>query len=188
MASTERQSAGENVIDTVFFDRDGVINEVVIREGVVSSPRSYAEFQLLDEFAQFYAALQPFNLRKFVVSNQPDVNRSLLLQEELDRMTSELSSRFQFDEIVYCTHDDIDECLCRKPKPGMLEQLVRKYGLQRERCIFIGDSKKDVLSGQAAGIRTIYLRRGYNLKLACQPEFIVDNLREVLSIIRFAEG
>lgn len=167
----------------IFFDRDGVINEVVIRAGVVSSPRSLLEFCLRQDFADAYLKIVGRQPDLFVVSNQPDVSRGLLSQSDLTAMTELLQSQFDFKEVVYCLHDNHQQCLCRKPKPGMLNYLVEKYGLDRAQAIFVGDSEKDVLAGAAAGIRTVYLRQSHNQEVSCQPDFIVDSLAEILGII-----
>jgi D-glycero-D-manno-heptose 1,7-bisphosphate phosphatase len=170
------------MLNTIFLDRDGVINEVVLREGVVSSPRSLDEFAIRPEFIEFHEQLEPDRFNLFVISNQPDVARELLDPLELAAMTAGLE-RFNFREIVYCLHDDRQQCQCLKPKPGMITSLLDKHGLDKSQSILIGDSKKDILAGQAAGIRTVYLKQAYNQQPGCQPEYIVDSLREILGII-----
>ncbi len=170
-------------VNTIFFDRDGVINEVVMRAGGVSSPRLMTEFCLRSDFVATYEKILDFDCSMFVVSNQPDVSRSLLSEESLAEMTALLQSRFKFTEVVYCLHDNEDQCSCRKPKPGMLNYLVEKYNIDRAQAIFIGDSKKDVLAGAAAGIRTVYLRQTHNQVLECQPDLIVDSLQELIAIL-----
>ncbi|CAN5185105.1 HAD family hydrolase [soil metagenome] len=170
-------------MNTIFFDRDGVINDVVMREGLVSSPRTISEFQLRPDFIAAYQQICNFDLGMFVVSNQPDVSRELLSAESLNGMTAILDERFNFKEVVYCIHDNHHQCLCRKPKPGMLNYLVEKYDIDRAKAIFIGDSSKDVIAGAAAGIRTIYLRNLYSKLVDCQPDFIVDNLEQIVAII-----
>ena len=47
--------------------------------------------------------------------------------KELEMMTDRISSAFTIKEITYCTHDDPDNCDCRKPKPGMILELLKKY-------------------------------------------------------------
>lgn len=173
-------------IEAIFLDRDGIINEVVMRDGVVSSPRCAGEFRVLPDFVEFYNSIRKHKVKLFVISNQPDVKRNLLDSSELTLMDEAMKSQFQFDEIVYCTHDDSDCCECRKPKPGMIISLLQKHGLQRDRVIFIGDSKKDVGAGKAAGVTTVYLRRSYNSE-AEGAEFTVHSLREVLDIVTFVE-
>lgn len=172
-------------IDAIFFDRDGIINEVVMRDGIVSSPRCSAEFRIVPDFVDLHAALRRHAVRMFVVSNQPDVSRELLPANELRQMDEELHRLFGFDEIVYCTHDDSHGCECRKPRPGMIISLLQKYELQPERVIFVGDSKKDVLAGRAARVPTVLLKRPYNAEI--EAEFTVDTLREILDLVTFAE-
>jgi len=169
-------------IRNLILDRDGVINEIVMRDGVVSSPRDMLEFRLLDEFVRFHVEAAKQRLKMFVVSNQPDVSRRLLPDEVLQAMTDQLKT-FSFGEIVYCRHDDQHQCLCRKPKPGMILDILQKHALNADETVMVGDSRKDVLAGQAAGIRTIYVRRAYNGTLNCAPDFIVDSLDEILGII-----
>lgn len=172
-------------IDAIFFDRDGVVNEVVMREGVVSSPRSWDEFRIRLDFAQFHSALRGKSVRLFVVSNQPDISRNLLDIADLARMDAEMKRQFEFDEIMYCTHDNGDECECRKPRPGMIISLLQKHGLHRDRVVFVGDGEKDVMAGRAAGVPTILLKRPYNAHV--QAEFTVDTLREILDLVTFSE-
>ena len=173
-------------IDAIFFDRDGIINEVVMRDGIVSSPRCCAEFQIAPDFIELHAALRQHSVKMFVVSNQPDVSRKLLPAHELRQMDDEMKRQFAFDEIVYCTHDDSHGCECRKPKPGMIISLLNKYNLSPKRVVFIGDSKKDVEAGRAAGVTTIYVQRGYNSE-AEGAEFTVHSLREVLEVVTFTD-
>lgn len=173
------------MIKNIFFDRDGIINEVVIRDNVVSSPRTTFEFKVRDEFLTFYKDLKlEYNLNLFVFSNQPDIARGLLLKKDLDVMTEQIKKLFQFQEIVYCTHDDKDNCDCRKPKSGMLEYLINKYKLKREESIIIGDSIKDILAGNSASISVVLLKTEYNEKVIIdQPDLAVKSLYEILNLL-----
>ena len=164
-------------IKTVFLDRDGIINQVVMRGTIVSSPRSVAEFQLSEDFPTLYEHIH--GLRMFVVSNQPDVQRGLLSVTALDEFGEILAKQFNFAEIIYCTHDDSARCDCRKPKPGMILSRLHSHGLDADEAVIIGDSYKDILAGQAAGIRTIFCRRSYNSTISCKPDYVVNGLREI---------
>ncbi len=169
-------------IETIFFDRDGVINDVVLRGGVLSAPRDINEFHIREEFSSLYRSLPP-SLNLFVVSNQPDIARGLLPIQVLEEMHNRLQAGFSFKEIVYCLHDNADNCLCRKPKPGMINDLLAKYGLTTNTAIMIGDSEKDMLAGQAAGIKTVYFKQNYNPRPRCNPDFVINELGDMLKII-----
>lgn len=174
------------MLKTIFLDRDGIINEIIMREGTVSSPRTFGEFVFRQDFIDFYERLRMHDISFFVVSNQPDVRRGLILHSELDQMVSEMKSRFKFTEILHCTHDDSDGCVCRKPKPGMISGVLGRYELRPDEAIIIGDSYKDILAGKAAGIETVYLQQGYNATVKCEPDYRVNTLTEVFSLPPFS--
>ena len=112
--------------ESIFLDRDGVINDVIMRGDVVSSPRVASEFKLRDDFVKFYEKLK--NEKSFyVVTNQPDVKRKLLTSRDLQSMHKRLESFVSIKDIVICTHDNDDFCSCRKPKPGMINSIIEKY-------------------------------------------------------------
>lgn len=173
-----------STLKTIFLDRDGIINEPIQRGSIVSSPRALAEFRLTPDFPALYKQMNALTM--FVVSNQPDVRRGLLDPAVLAEIDAWLSRRFHFTEIIYCTHDDSCLCACRKPKPGMIVETLRKYRLEPDEALIIGDSYKDILAGQAAGIRTIYCRRSYNSTISCKPDYIVNGLDEIRSLPLFA--
>lgn len=173
------------MLKTLFLDRDGIINEIVMRDGIVSSPRTTAEFIIRPDFIEFYKHLEGTALNLFVVSNQPDVSRGGTLQRDLDQIVNVMKERFKFTEIVHCIHDDSDGCNCRKPKPGMISGFLEKYELRADEAIIIGDSYKDILAGKAAGIRTVYLQQGYNAVGSCEPDYVVNKLTEVFSLPPF---
>lgn len=170
------------MLRNIFFDRDGIINEVVMRGEVVGSPRTADEFVIREDFVRTYNALRENELNMFVISNQPDVARGKMPQSELDSITKEIESRFAFKEVVYCTHDDKHECDCRKPKPGMIIYLLGKYGLEAAESILVGDSPKDILAGKSAGVRTVLLSTVYNRHSSIVGDFCVSRLEEILSL------
>lgn len=145
----------------IFLDRDGIINEVVMRDGVVSSPRSYKEFYFRDDFIKFSKkAGKIFNF--YLITNQPDISRGLLKKNDLKKMHADLKKILPFKEMYVCQHDNNDNCSCRKPKPGMITEAIRKNNLAFEDCIMIGDSIKDIDAAVAAGIDVFLLNTVYN--------------------------
>ncbi len=173
------------MLKTLFLDRDGIINEIVMRDGGVSSPRTTAEFVIRPDFIEFYERLKSSSLTVFVVSNQPDVSRGGTKEDDLAQIVDVMKTRFKFTEIVHCVHDDSDGCKCRKPKPGMILGFLEKYDLRADEAIIIGDSYKDILAGKAAGIGTVYLQQGYNAVGTCEPDYVVNKLTEVFSLPPF---
>ena len=114
----------------IFLDRDGIINEVIIRNGVVSSPRNFDEFVIRNDFLDFIKVTKK-NFNFFVMTNQPDIKRNLLLETDLQKMHFKLNSIFNIKKIYVCRHDDSDMCMCRKPKPGMLLNALDEFNLNQ---------------------------------------------------------
>jgi len=161
----------------IFLDRDGVINQVIDRDSVISSPWSFSEFVIKKEFRNFY---EKYKSKSFsIVTNQPDISRKNLKYSELEKMHSFLKKEFNFTEIIHCPHDNHHKCLCRKPKPGMVLDLIRRYKLIKTESILIGDSEKDVLSGNSAGIKTIFLQTDYNTNPYSKNTIIIRSLNDL---------
>ena len=161
----------------IFLDRDGVINEVVIRDNLLSSPRNISEFRFRNDFLDF---IENVDIEKdiFVVTNQPDIKRGLLKNDDLLTMHQIISSSFTIKEIVFCPHNDEDKCKCRKPLPGMINQIINKYNLTRNDCCLIGDSHKDMLAAKSAKVDAILLKTRYNKPLEGFP--LIERLAELL--------
>ncbi len=156
-----------NKYKNIFLDRDGVINSIVQRNDVISSPRSIKEFKIRDDFVMFSNNLKEKGFLFFVCTNQPDISRNLLDLNELKKMHAVIEGFIDLTEIVYCPHDDYDSCLCRKPLPGMINSMITKYNLKREECLIIGDSYKDISAGNNAHIDTCLLETIYNKHVKC---------------------
>lgn len=149
----------------VFLDRDGIVNEVIKRGNVISSPRCYEEFKFRSDFLNFSDSISNDRFNFFLVTNQPDVNRALLDINELAKMHVDVMSRLNFTKIYVCPHDNYERCACRKPRPGMIIDAIKEHNLAIDDCVLIGDSEKDLLAGRAAGIRSVILSTSYNKHL-----------------------
>jgi D-glycero-D-manno-heptose 1,7-bisphosphate phosphatase len=146
----------------VFLDRDGVINKLISRDGKPTSPRDIEEFEFEAGVESALNRLSAAGFKLFVVTNQPELLRSLLTNETLRLMTDRIVNTLKIDEVRICPHDDDDGCSCRKPQPGMLLELARKYDLSLKESYIIGDTWKDSCAGSSAGCKSIILDRPYN--------------------------
>jgi D-glycero-D-manno-heptose 1,7-bisphosphate phosphatase len=171
------------MLKAIFFDRDGVINRPIIRDDLISSPRAFTEFEIYGDFAEMHALLRREDLLMFVVSNQPDIERKLLPENELLLMTEKMQQKFEFTEILHCPHSDQANCQCRKPKPGMITGLLKKHSIRSEEALILGDSEKDILAGKAAQIKTVLIRRSHNAELQCGADHELSDLREFLPLL-----
>ena len=166
-----------------FLDRDGILNRIVMRENVVASPRSMDEFVLLPEAGELVRSLRAAGYLVVVVTNQPDVTRGHLSEQELGRMHARLQDALAPDRIDACTASDNTDRR-RKPNPGMLEDAARDLRIDLSRSLMIGDSAKDVGAGRAAGVTTVLLQTGYNISAHGSADVNLDSHRDIIDYIR----
>lgn len=169
----------------VFLDRDGVLNPLIEGDGELRSPRTRKEFELDESARGVVERLRRSGYLVFVVTNQPDMARGKLPLAELVAMNAEVRCSLKVDDLRVCPHDDDDHCECRKPLPGMLHVLARRWGVDLSESFMVGDTWRDVEAGRAAGCRTILVRRSYNAGVAASH--VVDSLDEVANAIAACE-
>jgi D-glycero-D-manno-heptose 1,7-bisphosphate phosphatase len=145
----------------VFLDRDGVLNEAILRDGRPYPPSSIEELRLVPDAAEALGQLKAAGFELIVVTNQPDVARGTRSRAGVKAMNAVLSATLPIDEFCVCFHSDADGCECRKPKPGLLEEAAIRRGIDLRRSFMIGDRWRDIDAGAAAGCRTILIDRQY---------------------------
>lgn len=165
----------------VFFDRDGVLNELIFRDGVPEFPRNLEEFRLDDEAAAELTRLRAAGFRLFVVTNQPGISLGLVEPAVLSAMSELLLSRMPVERVMVCPHVEADRCSCRKPNAGMLWEVAQRDGIQLRGSYIIGDTWRDVGAGRAAGCTTILLRREYNLDVVA--DHVVERITDAVDVI-----
>jgi D-glycero-D-manno-heptose 1,7-bisphosphate phosphatase len=167
----------------VFLDRDGVLNEVEVRDGTPHPPAGVEQLRLLPGVVEACYRLRQLGLALVVVTNQPDIARGKQTREEVDGMHEALRARLPLDEIVVCAHDDGDDCPCRKPRPGMLLDAAVRLDLDLASSFCVGDRWRDVEAGKRAGVMAIYVDRGYGERRPKDPDAVVANLPEAVKVI-----
>ena len=145
----------------VFLDRDGVLNEAILRDGRPYPPQSVEQLRPISDAAEALAQLKVAGFELIVVTNQPDVARGTQSRAAVEAMNAVLSATLPIDEFCVCFHGDTDHCNCRKPKPGLLEDAAIRRGIDLPRSFMIGDRWRDIDAGAAAGCRTILIDRQY---------------------------
>jgi D-glycero-D-manno-heptose 1,7-bisphosphate phosphatase len=145
----------------VFLDRDGVINEAIVRDGKPFSPRTLDELVVCADAPAALALLRRAGYALVVVTNQPDVARGAQQRATIDAMHARLRAELPLDAIYSCFHDDADACACRKPRPGLLLDAARDLDLDLAQSFMVGDRWRDIAAGAAAGCRTVFVDHGY---------------------------
>lgn len=141
-----------------FLDRDGVLNEDLGYVGTLE------RFRWMPDAVAAVAFLKASGFLVFVVTNQSGVARGLFDEPAVQRVHRHMQEALrahgtQIDAVRYCPHHPeaaVDAyrvtCGCRKPAPGMIEDLAAAYAIDRRASILIGDAARDLAAAEAAGI------------------------------------
>ena len=167
----------------VFLDRDGVINEAIVKDGKPYPPGALQDLRILPGIKEALIRLSKKGFLNLVVTNQPDVARGKTPRKIVEDIHRELAGELALDGFFTCWHDDQDGCNCRKPKAGLLEQAAREHQVDMGSSYMVGDRWRDVEAGRAAGCRTIFLDYGYAEKRPDHPDFVCCSLTEAVAWI-----
>jgi D-glycero-D-manno-heptose 1,7-bisphosphate phosphatase len=175
----------------LFLDRDGVINE----------DRHYVhrieDFHFIDGIFDICRAAIDAGLAIIVVTNQAGIGRGLFTEQQFHVLTDWMNARFAdqgvtIDQVYYCPHHPIYgtghyklDCLCRKPKPGMILRARDDHGISLRNSILIGDKEWDIVAAKAAGIGTTVLISGNASDNDAKPGFQFSNLKEACNFLSF---
>jgi D-glycero-D-manno-heptose 1,7-bisphosphate phosphatase len=167
----------------VFLDRDGVINEALVKDGKPYPPRALKDLRILEGVREALLRLRQNGFLNLVVTNQPDVARSKTPKKNVDDIHRELARELALDGFYTCWHDDHDGCDCRKPKAGLLEKAARDHGVDLKSSYMVGDRWRDIEAGKAAGCSTVFVDYGYTEKQPENPDFLCHSLNEAAAWI-----
>ena len=166
----------------VFLDREGVLTRK-LEKGAYLLRTQDAVLE-----AGVIEALRPLVDRRiplFIVTNQSCVSRGMITPQECGEIHQRLvwllaNGKVPIAASKICPHTDEDACDCRKPKPGMILELCREFGINPSQTAMIGDSTTDVEAGRAAGCAINILLRPN----AVDPtNFVVATLQEAVELL-----
>jgi len=182
----------------LFLDRDGVLNALLRTEnGSRRPPWNLDEFHLFPEAAAVLSEPCLEELVQVVVTNQPDIPKGDLTPRNLEKINTQLLHMIPSIEAVFvCEHDNHDNCVCRKPLPGLLISAAIEFGIVLTESFMIGDRWVDIAAGKNAGATTILINSAYswlpssagNPPEDLEPDFTIDSIGELSSIIRSRHG
>ncbi len=147
----------------LFLDRDGV---VIKDQGYVNSA-DRTEF--IPESIEAIKIARNHGLQVFIVTNQAGVARNYFSEIQcrdfnLWIMQTLESKGALIDELVYCpSHPEFSmnsvRCVCRKPDSGMLDYLISKWNINKEKSLILGDKQSDCEAGSKAGVKAILINK-----------------------------
>ena len=167
----------------IFLDRDGVINEDA---GYVSR---IEDFVFKEGIFDLLKALSQKGFEFVLITNQSGIGRGYYSLEDFLTLNAFMVEAFKgrgiaFLKTLFCPHAPEEECLCRKPKTGMIDEAVGQFDIDLERSWVIGDKSSDMRLALNAGIpNRIFCKGAHSLPsdgVSCE---VIDHLDEVLGII-----
>lgn len=168
----------------VLIDRDGTIN---VEKHYLSNP---AELELLPGAAQAIRRLHDAGWGVGVVTNQSGIARGYFNRSQLDAIHARLHELLAaegtgVDGIYICPHGPDDDCRCRKPLPGMVEQAVAEHGFDPAQAVVIGDKEVDVELGLGVGATTFLVLTGHGHKYATtsKAHHVVADLAAAVDVV-----
>jgi D-glycero-D-manno-heptose 1,7-bisphosphate phosphatase len=149
----------------VILDRDGTINEDS-NEYV----KSEAEWVPLPGALEAIAKLNHAGWHVVVASNQSGLGRGLFDVAALNAMHAKMHKLLataggRIEAVFYCPHAPDQACNCRKPLPGLFEQIGERYGISLKGVPVVGDSARDIVAGSSVG---------------CEPHLVLTGKAEAL--------
>lgn len=135
----------------VILDRDGTINQ-----DSDEYIKSEAEWVPLPGALQAIARLNHAGWHVVVASNQSGLGRGLFDVAALNAMHAKMHKLLavaggRVEAIFYCPHAPDQACHCRKPAPGLFEQIGERYGIDLKGVPTVGDTARDLMAGASVG-------------------------------------
>ena len=148
----------------VILDRDGTINHD--SDAYIKSPE---EWRPIKGSLEAIARLTQAGYRVVVATNQSGIARGLFdtrtlfdIHDLLQRSVAQAGGRV--DAFFFCPHAADAGCECRKPQPGMLLEVARRFNVPLAETCMVGDARRDLDAAAAAGARPVLVLTGKGRK------------------------
>lgn len=173
----------------VFFDRDGTLIKEQ-RGGYLSNPN---KIKLYKSTLPALHLLKRAGFKIFIVSNQSGVRRGYFGEDKVKavhaRLVKILKPAAAPEGISYCPHAPQDNCACRKPKPKMGLDIIKKFNIAKSALYVVGDKKSDIDFGLNCGARGILVltANGPRHKAKYEKEFKLNGVKFAKDLLSAAK-
>lgn len=172
----------------IILDRDGVINQD--SEHFI---KSADEWQPIAGSMDAIAFLTQAGYTVAVATNQSGLARKLFDMQTLNQMHSKMHKLVQqaggeISGIWFCPHLDEHDCHCRKPKTGMIEDILHRFKASASETYLVGDSLRDVQAIDAMGGKAVLVKTGKGLQTwQEQANRLPENILVFDDLLAFAQ-
>ena len=169
----------------IFLDRDGLINRRRANDYVLD----WSQFIFIPGIRAALKQISTLGLPMIVISNQAAVGKGLLSSTDLREITIKMREVLLEDgtplaAAYYCIHRQDENCICRKPKPGLLQAAAEDFNIDLSRSVFIGDSETDLQAARAAGCVPVLFGSEITLRPTSHADpFIARKVADLYALI-----
>ena len=140
-----------HAVKIVILGRDGVLNEY--REAHVTAPEEWVP---VPGALEAVARINHAGWHTVVATNQAGIGRGMIDMAAVNSVHARMNQLLlaqgaRVDAVFFCPHTPQDGCDCRKPRPGLLLEIGRRYGVDLARVPMVGDTLRDLQAAHAAG-------------------------------------
>lgn len=169
----------------VFLDRDGVIN--------IEKDYLYKieDFEFIDGLFDSLNYLQNLNYKLFIITNQSGIGRSYYSIDDFDKLTFWMLKEFEskgikISQVELCPHGPDDNCNCRKPKTGMIDNILKNHEIDLENSWLVGDKNSDIKCAINANIKnTIQVKSGHDFdEKKSLANYVTESIKNIPEIIK----
>lgn len=169
----------------IFLDRDGTIT---VGTPTIERVDSIDNVKLLPNTLDALSILAKLDYKVFIVTNQMSLAEGRINEDqfiEINNIIIELiaPTGIEIIKTYYCPHGEEDNCEFKKPKPKLLFDASREYGINLSESWMIGDRPSDVITGINAGTRSILVKTGDPLVESGQATYTAPSLLEAAQYI-----
>ena len=171
-------------IKTIFLDRDGVINKEI------NYLYKIKDFEFINGVFDICKYFKSLGYEIIIITNQSGISRQIYTEKDYKIVTNWMVSEFNKNnikilDVFHCPHMPNSNCLCRKPKPGMLLDAKYQYDIDMQNSWMIGDKEVDIAAANSAGItNTILVKSGHVINATeSNAKYILDSIYESNHVI-----
>ena len=181
------QHAPQPKAPLIILDRDGVINQD--SDQYIKKP---AEWQAIPGSLAAIAQLNQAGIRVAVATNQSGLARGFFDATTLDAIHAKMHQQLQavgghIDYLVYCPHGPAEHCACRKPQPGLYQQIADYFSCNLQDIPVIGDNGRDLAAAEQVGAWPIRVLTGTGEQTAKDPRWAktlsFENLQQTVNYL-----
>lgn len=157
----------------LILDRDGTLNRS--RDDYVASAD---EWEALPGALEAVARLNHGGWRVVIATNQSGLGRGLFDVASLNAIHAKMHRKLaaaggRIEAVFFCPHAPEDACHCRKPEPGLFEQIGDRFGVPLDEVLVAGNALRHVQAGATAG---------------CPPHLLLTGKSEYLRALADDDG